>query len=33
MKLYVGIADGDWFRYLRSTYADGTRLGVVMVAA
>lgn len=22
MKLYVGITDGDWFRYLRSTHAD-----------
>jgi len=22
MKLYVGITDGDWFRYLRGTHAD-----------
>ena len=22
MKLYVGITDGDWCRYLRSTHAD-----------
>jgi putative restriction endonuclease len=22
MKLYVGITDGNWFRYLRSTHAD-----------